>query len=380
MGALRLVGWLGAGLLLLFLGGEIGGVRGVWVAAGLTLFVALNGLANGSAALCFQDIVGKIVPLEKRERFFGLRMFFGRILQTAVTFFWIPFLLTGQEWLPYPRNHALLFLSAFFFATLSVTTFCLVREPAGTNLAPRKGMVTHVRDGFHLLKGEPNFRLLLLFRVCTHFGIMAIPLLTVFALDGSGGLGLGLGSDGHPDPALRGEAQVLFIRTFVIAECVTAGLWAWLGHRFSVGAGLMVGTCSRLTMSIAATAAGPLLWHLDASRDARMWVVAGIYVLQGISTMTLFIEQEALVLALAPEDRRPTFIGFLNTLSFPLFLGCPVLGGVLAGVCGYAVAFGAMLIFNVGGIVVAAALGRAKQEAWLAAAAQSDMGRTATEK
>jgi MFS family permease len=142
----------------------------------------------------------------------------------------------------------------------------------------------------------------------------------------------------------------------------------------------MVGTCSRLLMSLAATASGPLLCHLDASRDVRMWVVAGIYVLQGISTMTLFIEQEALVLALAPEDRRPTFIGFLNTLSFPLFLGCPILGGVLANACGYAVAFGAMLIFNLGGIVVAAALGRAKQEAWLAAAAQSDTGRTVTEK
>jgi hypothetical protein len=39
-----------------------------------------------------------------------------------------------------------------------------------------------------------------------------------------------------------------------------------------------------------------------------------------------------------------------------------------------------MLIFNAGGILVAAALGRAKQEAWLAAAAQSDTGRTLTEK
>jgi len=53
---------------------------------------------------------------------------------------------------------------------------------------------------------------------------------------------------------------------------------------------------------------------------------------------------------------------------------------VLARLCGYPVAFGAMRIFNVEGIVEAGALGRAKREVWQAAPARGDQGRTAMEK
>lgn len=57
-----------------------------------------------------------------------------------------------------------------------------------------------------------------------------------------------------------------------------------------------------------------------------------------------------------------------------------ILGGVLANPCGYAEAFGPLLMLDTGGILVAAALGPARQDAWLAAAAQRDMGPTSTEK
>ena len=40
----------------------------------------------------------------------------------------------------------------------------------------------------------------------------------------------------------------------------------------------------------------------------------------------------------APEDRRPLYIGFMNTLTFPFMLS-PILGGAIVALFGYTTLF-----------------------------------------
>jgi hypothetical protein len=352
---LRLAGWLSGGLALLWVGG--GALGNLTLAALLTAAVILNGTGNGVAMLALQDIVGKVIAPEERQQYFGWRFFLGRGFLLLVAFLYVPYLLSPgmeQEW-GFPRNYGLLFLSAFVFAAASVSVFFAVREPAGSAPQRTGGLGAHFRGGWELLRSEPRFQKLLLFRALTQLGLMAAPLLAVFAFDAQRGLGL--------TGVAVGEGQGLFLRCLAGAECVTAGLWAFFGRRLSAGAGLLLGTASRLVMALAACALGPALSHLDASPGVRLWAVAAVFVLQGAAGMTLLIETEALVLDLAPEERRPSFIGFLNTLSFPLLIGAPLLGSFIVEQAGYTFAFGAMAVFNLGALLVARALRRIKQAA-----------------
>lgn len=371
----RLLGWTGAALALFFLGSASGVGSGYLVAGLVTFFVLLNGFANGCTSPAFQDIVAKVVPVTERERFFGLRLFLGRLLQIGMTFVWIPFVLSGQEWLAYPRNYTLLFLTALFFAGLSIFAFLLIREPAGALTGARLSNAEHFRKGWAFARDDAHFRRLLLYRALNLLGGMAFTLLAVYALDSERGLGLG----GQPDDPqrfrLKAEAQAFFMQALVLAECAASGLWAWLGGRFSLGAGLTLGVGLRMALALSAAAVGPLMAALEATRETRLWAMAGLFALQGAAQVLLEIEGQSLMLELAPEESRPTFLGFLNSCTFPFMLGCPLLGAFLADRIGYSYTYVLMAVFSLISLFVAQALSRAKIEARRSGAIQTEPGK-----
>jgi len=358
----RSFGWLFGALLLFIWGPELAETHGLWLAVGVTLSVILAGLANGFTFLAFQDVVAKVIPAELRERYFGMRLFWGRALQIALTISFMPWVLGATERFPFPQNYALLFAASFVFVALAVGSFWFIKEPAGSS-RPGQTLRGQFAAGLELLRTNRNFKQLLAFRLLNLFGTMSHGVVTVFALDALSGLGVAGDKADADYGRLAAHAQSLFMLAMVVAECLAAGAWGWLVGRFSVGTGMVLGTAVRLVLSVGAAAAGPVLRALGADHGACLAVVCGLYVLQGISAVTLFIEIEALVLDLAPEDKRPTFVGFLNALAFLPTVLCPILGGLLAQYLGYEVAFGAMAVFNVAALFVARNLGVLKAAA-----------------
>ena len=64
---------------------------------------------------------------------------------------------------------------------------------------------------------------------------------------------------------------------------------------------------------------------------------------------------------IAPEERRPTYIGLMNTVMGLAGL-LPAIGGVLADLFSFHLVFGLTLIMNAGGFVLATRLRDARNE------------------
>lgn len=360
--ALRALNWIVICAAVAWLGADPSGFRGPLLAGLIVAFLCVHGMLVGTSMLAFQDIVARAVPVTGRERFFGLRTFFGRLIQTALTFMWIPFVLQDQDWLPYPHNYVLLFCTGLTFEVPAMLCFLLVREPPGPPPEPRRKMTEQFRRARTMLAEEPHLRLLVAFRVLGLISVMALPLVAVYALAEPAQGGLGLGGSGAERTELTARAQSRFVVTLAVSEAVLAGVWSWIGGRCSIGLGLALGVSARLLLTTLLALAAPLLGWWGADWETRLNAVTVLYVLLGFQNVLTMIEMQSLVLELAPADKRPTFFGFLNTLSFPLMLGLPVLGGWVAHAFGYATAFAAMTFFGAGTLVVARRLGAAKRD------------------
>jgi MFS family permease len=61
------------------------------------------------------------------------------------------------------------------------------------------------------------------------------------------------------------------------------------------------------------------------------------------------------LLEFAPEDRRPLYVGFMNSLSFPVMLS-PALGGVIIQVFSFRSLFAVSMVFALISLVLSARL------------------------
>ncbi|HEU4363947.1 MAG TPA: MFS transporter, partial [Candidatus Krumholzibacteria bacterium] len=62
------------------------------------------------------------------------------------------------------------------------------------------------------------------------------------------------------------------------------------------------------------------------------------FLLNGFVRSGRFVANHTYLLESAPPDRRPLYIGFMNSLSFPFMLS-PIFGGIVAETLGYSALF-----------------------------------------
>jgi MFS family permease len=85
------------------------------------------------------------------------------------------------------------------------------------------------------------------------------------------------------------------------------------------------------------------------SVDGRHILLLSTFVLNSFAFNGRLISNMTYLLEMAPPERRPTYIGLANTLTFPLAL-LPVAGGALAGCTSYIWLFLVAACFGVGGL------------------------------
>ncbi len=115
-------------------------------------------------------------------------------------------------------------------------------------------------------------------------------------------------------------------------------IWAWAGTRGGSRT-LMIGGTYLLAASLAIPLLPPLVpaipvrplsvFGIDATFNSQVLFFSLTFLCNGFSTSGMFTGRMALVLDLAPEDRRSTYTSFMNTLGLPQGL-MPIMGGALA--------------------------------------------------
>jgi hypothetical protein len=265
-----------------------------WVLVGLlAVFYAGGGLGG----VPYTDIIGKIIPQERRGAFFGGRQAMAGPLSVGAA------LLARQVLasMAYPTSYALLFglaASALLVASLG---FWLIREPPCTDA---NGKVSSWREYAGQLR-EAGRRLGTLIGVqwLTGFSLMVLPFYVVYARQELGA------------PA---EAIGWFMLAQVLGGVLANLVWARLVDAY--------GSCRMLTVCAAISMLTPLL-AIPLGRFGWIGLLPVIF-LGGATFNGRGVGFSSALLELAPAAERPTYSAFNAVLILPVaFLS--LLAGVL---------------------------------------------------
>jgi MFS family permease len=286
------------------------------------LLLIWQGLGGGFTANAWQNMIGKIIPSERRGTFFGLQSAAANLLSSGAA------ILAGlilAQWIA-PRNFSLVFLLAA--ASMGISFFFLSRTREPESVRPDPPIPTQMfwsKLG-GILKRDGNFRWFLGARMLSQLAVVAFSFYTVYVVRYHG----------------LSEVEVGVMTGVLLGVQTLANpLVGWIGDHWSQRLALEIGAgAAALSALMAWWAPSPGWFYL-------------VFTLAGIANAALWTVTLAMTLKFGQEAERPAYIGLSNTLVAPATILAPLLGGILADRLGYAAAFQASAI---GGLATVAVL------------------------
>lgn len=304
----------------------------------LLLLLLITTTTGGALMPAWLDIVGRAVPLTLRGRFFGGANVVASLAGLAGSALTAWFLSTFDP----PHSYGYCFLVAFVFLAISYLSLARVREPAGAAASEDADLAAYLRRMPALLRRDRNLSWFLVARGAGTAGTMASGFYTVYGLR----------------VFAAEEWQVGLLTTMFLAGQVAGnaalGVVAdRLGHRLVIAIGL------------GGLAAGNLIALQAASLDALTVVLA----LSGLHQAAMHISSRTILLELAPEAERPTYVGLSNTALAPLTLLAPLAAGAMVDRVGFRPVFA--LAAALAALGLAVLLARVREPRHLAAPRRS---------
>jgi MFS family permease len=327
-------------VLSIFLIGDSNAALLFWV---FLLFWTTTSLGAGFAGVPFLDVVAKTVREKRRGSFFGTRRLLGALLGIGAGLVAKEVLAPGFS-LGFPSNFGLLMTFATVSAAVGIFAFCRIDEPASVLGRERRSFWEHLRSGARLIGVDRDYRIFLLTRVLWSATAMAFPFYAVYAVS---------------DLGMAESAAGIFVTMWVAGTLLSNFVWSQvidrLGSRAAmIGSGVLGIASPAVACLVIFTPEGalPLPYPLSGLAEGngfggRHVVFMSTFVMNAFAFNGRLISNMTYLLEIAPQERRPTYIGLANSLTFPLALS-PVLGGLIAGWTGYLWLF---VISGVGGIL-----------------------------
>lgn len=298
----------------------------------LALFYLAYGtmqISSGLGGIPFLDVIAKMIPSGWRGRLFASRLVAAGLLSLLGSRV-VGWVLRGP--LPYPRNYALLTFLAALFGGAALLAFCMTHETPGAT-RPAASLVSQFRRGMQILRHNADYRNLLAGRALWFWGLIAVPFYTLLAkrvLEA-------------PDAAAADYLAITTLTTLLVNLPV-----GWLvdhrGPRWVLRLGALGwATSALLALGIAWSANAGLLGGLPFPAYA---VAYPLFVMRGILTPFDHLAGHTLLLQISPEDDRPLYLGFANTLLGVVLLLSSV-GGGLVDLLGIQALFGVAAVVNV---------------------------------
>jgi len=256
----------------------------------------------------WQDMIAKIIPVEKRGRFFGITNFIGNgtgILGALA----VPFVLDRSA---FPTAYVLAFAAAGGLTLLSWIFLSLTREPAVPSSKPPVSQLNYMRSLPDVLRKDRNFRRYLLSQIIFSLSGMATGFLVVYTVE----------TWKLPDAQASGFTIALQVG-LTLANLFFGFLSDRKGHKLSLEICLLL---SVLSLGLAIIAPSPL-WFFP------------IFFLRGAVMAGTFISGISIIYEFTDAENRPTYIGLANTIPGVVGSIAPLIGGWLAGAISYQAMF-----------------------------------------
>jgi MFS family permease len=256
----------------------------------------------------WQDMIAKIIPVDRRGRFFGITNFIGNgtgILGALA----VPFIIDRST---FPTAYVLAFAAAGGLVFLSWIFLSLTREPAVPSNKPPVSHINYMRSLPDVLRRDRNFRMYLLAVIIFSLSGMATGFLVVYTVQ----------NWKLPDGQASGYTIALQVG-LTLANLFFGFLADRKGHKLSLEICYLLST---LSLGMAIIAPSPL-WFFP------------IFFLRGAVNAGTFISGVSIVYEFTDAETRPTYIGLANTLPGVAAGIAPLIGGWMAGAISYQAMF-----------------------------------------
>jgi MFS family permease len=277
----------------------------------LVIFFVLYAWQNagtGVIVVGWQDMIAKVIPVEKRGRFFGISNFIGNgagILGAMA----VPVIL---EKFTFPLGYVYSFSITAVFIFLSWVFISLTREPAVYSSKPPVSQLKYLRSLPEVLRKDPNFRMYLLAQIVFSLSGMATGFLVVYTVR----------TWDLPDAVASGFMIALQVG-LTLAYLLFGFLSDRKGHKLSLEICLLL---SVVLLVLAILAPSP-------------WWFFPIFFLRGVVNAGTFVSGISIVYEFTDPENRPTYIGLANTIPGVVMSVAPLIGGWLAGAVSYRMMF-----------------------------------------
>ena len=289
---------------------------------------SFSSFGGGFSGPAFLDIVAKTIPHNRLGAFFGHRQFWGGLGAMLCG------LLVGRilaaDSLVFPYNYCLLFGLALAFFAPGWIAFTFIKEPPG-RVTEAQPFVTFMLNAPSVIRRHRDYRLLLISRLFLGASGIALPFYIIYCRRFLGISEAGVGTY----LSLQMAGSVIFVP-----------LWTYLNDR--------KGPRQLLIATAALSLTGPVLALLatfspQAVSLGRIGFGLVFFSLAAVGAGS-FIGFTNYLFAIAPEEKRPLYIGVQNTL-FALTTLMPPLGGLLVASTSFRVLFGLATVFSLAGAV-----------------------------
>ena len=272
----------------------------------------------GCGALVFYDVLGRTIGSRRIGGIMAYRAFFGDILVVLASLLLIQPILKGVA---FPVNYGILAICGVAVAGTGWVAFCMCHEPIEHAPPRRRGLRQTMAAGARHLLEDRDYKLLLALRLAMRFNALALFFLAPYGVERLGVLSM----------------AGVFTAVLSGSRMLSSLLWGWMsdrkGNRVCLAfSGLLYSAGAVFALAAPFAPQGLVSPTLAAALglDARLFLCLLALVCFGAAQQGTIIGVNALTIACSPRNRRPSYLAFLNTVTFPAtFL--PALAGALFG-------------------------------------------------
>ncbi len=296
---------------------------------------SIYSFGGGLGGVAFMDMVGKSIPVEKRGSFFGARMLVGGGLSVLAGFL-IQGILDAYD---FPHNFGVLFLIASVLIILALACVTMMKEPTAPALRERRTIKQNLALGLRIARADRTYRMLILVRVAIGCYVMGLPFYIIYASKFL-----------HIPSSMAG----VFLSIQMAGYLSSNLLWAYLSNR----------SRNRLVLVFSAffSSACPLLVLASLIFGIPLWVYGAVFFFLGTTISGLDLGYMNYLLQIAPEEGRPIYLGFFNTVVGPtIFLSA--VGGLIIQVSSFAFLYALLFVLSLVAIYLSLSLKNMKETA-----------------
>ena len=288
----------------------------VLVAFFVAYFVYRTGQGCGHPV--YLDLIGQSVAPTRLGSFFAYRGLLGGGLSFVAGFVVVQPILHA---IPSPTSYAVLGAIAFVVMSCGWTAFAFVHEVEELNPPKKRDFRQTAVDAGSLVWRDANYRLLLSIRILLRFDLLALAFYVPYGVER-------LGAE---------KMSGVFVGCMALSRLTSTLIWGKMsdrkGNRLCLICAAVLLTSSPATALVASRLPAAFQWTLPFAStplDLPITVYIAALCTVGFGLEAAVIGLNAFMLESAPPERRPSYIAFVNTMSFP-FTFLPALAGLLVG-------------------------------------------------